>query len=285
MIRFRHQSEWFRSAGGDRRFPISISACRRPVGWYDWGVESRNPGRLRRVLKWIWLLSHALTFPLAILYFVRTHLPVYEPASRALSAFLSGAGLICLAASPVIWIITESMLSMYRFPLSARRAAMLVGGFYCQLGIVSYAGESVAFAMFVCVYTNLLAAFACAAPLFARILRREQPAHPAALRMRGRLLPAAAATTLLLLAPPAVLFPYLRAGFAQMEGTALLSAILATLANTALAARELIGLSVFGRPDPRDQEYSAEWERWAAPTVILLILSVVAGIIIAGATR
>lgn len=208
---------------------------------------------------------------------------VHSSASKPLLLLYAVMGFLCMAGAPVIWIITESMLVMYRFPLSTARAAGLVAGFYIQFGVLWLTGERASFAMFVTVYTTLLASLACILPLYA--MAGKALASRIGRSMGKEAFGAALVLGLMVLVPPVALFPVLRQGFLGMTTVQLAVSIAVTAVNTIWTARELIDLSVFGAPDPREQEYTKEWERWAPPTVIMLILSVVAGIVIAGISR
>ncbi|MDD4871522.1 MAG: hypothetical protein PHR77_13275 [Kiritimatiellae bacterium] len=190
---------------------------------------------------------------------------------------------ICISITPVIWIIAESALLMYRFPFNTSKATGLVAGFYLQLVVICLTGNSLPFAMFVAVYTTLLAIFACLLPAIVKVYRRFDTIQVPV--PHSCVFPLYLLVSFLVLVPPISLFPILRVEFIKMSTIEMIASSLVILANTISTIRSLMDLSVFGRPDPEEQKYSADWERWAAPTVILMILSVVTGIVIAGIRR
>jgi hypothetical protein len=52
--------------------------------------------------------------------------------------------------------------------------------------------------------------------------------------------------------------------------------------NSGLIVFSLYHFSVFVPPAQADAAYDREWERWAAPTIIVLILSAAAAVVVAG---
>ena len=52
--------------------------------------------------------------------------------------------------------------------------------------------------------------------------------------------------------------------------------------NSGLIVFSLYRFSVFAPPPDNDAAYTREWERWAAPTIIILILAETAAIALAG---
>jgi hypothetical protein len=55
--------------------------------------------------------------------------------------------------------------------------------------------------------------------------------------------------------------------------------------NSGLIVFSLYRFSIFAPPPGNDAAYTREWERWAAPTIIILILSATAAIALSGFAR
>lgn len=247
-------------------------------------MERKNHGFLHKTLKWIWLLSNCATFPLAMQYYsCFSAIDPWWAASKTATIFHAVMALICIVAAPVLWIITSSLLIMYRFPLDIPRAVMLLAGFYLQFAVLWWTGDSLAFAMFVSVYATLAAVFVWLIPMIVKA--RHSSSMPGALSSPGSFIAAVTVLVVVLLAPPVALFPMLFAGFARMSISETALSLAVILLNSGFTMKELVDLSIFGVPDPLEKEYAAEWEHWAAPTVILLILSMVGGAVIAAVMR
>lgn len=129
-----------------------------------------------RRIKWIWLLARCALPVLAMLYLVsvsgsgisfRVILP-WLPESLAVFLMQIGGSFYL-----VIWLIAESLLSMYRFPLDLRGALVLVAGYFIQMIVLSITGESVSFAAYVTMYVTLAALFVCIVWLSGLSLRKH----------------------------------------------------------------------------------------------------------------
>jgi hypothetical protein len=227
-----------------------------------------------RGLKWSWLLMQCLMPPLAAWYV--TGRPEWEHPPWAGSAtwLLGMIGVVYL----VLWLIVEALLIMYRFPLETPAAFKLVAGYVIQLAVLVLTGGSIFFAAFVSLFVTLGALYGCAVLLLGFLVAedslRKRP-------VRKRILLGLALCVLGIL-PLGVLFPFLWAGFRPLGRVALAVTAIVLLANTVVTTRSIIDFSIWGRPDPQGPLYDKEWESWAGPTIILLILSAVAAITLAG---
>lgn len=236
---------------------------------------------LHRSLKWLWLWLHVLMLPLAAVYIG----PRLGELSRfsALPAALAGLlTILAGTAALVMWLIAQSLLAMHRFPAATSAAAQLVLGYLVQLAVLAWAGESLPAAAFGSAYITLAALAVCGVALTARAGRGGGPGdgHP-----RGG---AGCALGLLLagLWPLAALYPLAAEGLNGMTPSHRAAGLATMAVNVFITVRTLVGFSIFGRPSTDDgAEADAEWSRWAAPTIILLILSAVAAVLVLGITR
>ena len=242
-----------------------------------------NSTAFYRWLKWTWLLGQCLMPVLAAVYLARR--PDLLAAPPGLSSPFAAALyrlLLPVSASVylILWLIAEAMLCMYRFPLRTGGAAGLVGGFLLQFALLAVTGQSVCFAAFAGLYVTLAALFACLAWLGLAGASRlgRQPGAPRGFAAWGTL----AALLALGVLPLAFLFRPWWAAFAELRPAFRAINGLVLLLNAAGTARTLAGFSIWGRPDPQEALFYREWEKWAAPTIILLILTVVAAALVAG---
>ncbi len=233
-------------------------------------MSDRERRRLYHVIKWLWLLLQALVLPLAALHAVSAAVrwPLVLPAPLLIFA---GAAFL------VLWLITQALLAMARFPLTLKGALLLVGGTVAQFTFLVASGGSLAAAAYA-VFFAILAALAALVAIMAVIAVRRQIGSP-----RARL------TALLALLPAAGLLWFLAAPLRpNISGLSswrpALDWLVLTL-NSGLIVLSLYGFSIFAAPSENDAAYTREWERWAAPTIILLILSAVAAVVLAGIGR
>ena len=227
-----------------------------------------------RLLKWTWLLSQGLMPILAAVYVSGFPRSSFLPAG-AFWKFLFSAG---STGALVLWLIAEALLLMYRFPLKTSGAVKLVAGFFIQFLVLLLTGGSPGFAAFVYIFVTLAALAGCFLLILGRLAIgpwREGKGAWNFLAVAGFLLAAG-------FFPLILLFPYLRAGFQGQCLWSMTANGIVLLVNTGITIRTLIDFSIYGRPDPLKEAYYEEWEHWAAPTVILLILSVVAAVVVAG---
>ena len=203
----------------------------------------------------------AVSLPLAAIY-LKTHGGI--PAA----ALISGAAFL------LVWIIGQSLLSMYRFPLESGPALGLTAGMAAQALIVGLWGGSLTLAAYAAFYSSLFAIVVCGLLLFLHLVSpwKRRPAWWT-IPVAGL---AAAGWLLFCLGRP------LAAGLDQLDSPGRIAALTALGLHTLGAIRSLYGFSVFSSPHPREDAFSREWKKWAAPTVIVLILSVTAAAILAG---
>lgn len=183
----------------------------------------------------------------------------------------------------VLWLIAESLLGMYRFPLKLSDALILVGGFYAQFLLLAVSGESPGFAAYTGIYITMVALFGCFALLALRYVWTNTRRVAGKSAGRALLMWFTALTGLVVAVLPLVcLFFPVWSGFKDLSflWQILNSGML--LANTVSTMRLLTGFSIFGKKDPLGEEYDEEWKKWAPATIILLILAVVAAAVVGG---
>lgn len=177
----------------------------------------------------------------------------------------------------VLWLIAQSLLAMARFPLTLGGALLLVGGTVAQFAFLAVSGGSLAVAAYSVFFATLAALALVALMLTAVALyRRTGP-------LTARLL------ALLAQLPVAGLvwftFTPLRSAASGRLALHELADWLALAGNVGLIVFSLYHFSVFSSPAVDDEAYDREWQRWAAPTIISLILSAAAAVVAAGVGR
>jgi hypothetical protein len=231
---------------------------------------SNDPGnRLYRALKWLWLLVQALILPMAALYAV-------SPTVRWPLAFKPGiAGvlptllLVLIGALFLIfWLMAQALLAMARFPLTLKGGALLVGGTAVQFAALVASGGSLAAAAYALFFATLAALIVLIAIMVVLAFRRQLGS------------PRARLAALLALLPATGLLWFLAAPLRLAPREWLMLAL-----NSGLIVYSLYGFSIFAAPAENDAAYTREWERWAAPTIIILILSATAAIALSGFVR
>jgi hypothetical protein len=217
--------------------------------------------RLYRAVKWLWLLLQALILPLAALYAAspQVHWPLSLPVP-----LLVFAGTAFL----VLWLIAQSLLAMARFPLTLPGALFLVGGTVAQLAFLAASGGSLARTAYSVFFATLAALVIVAAVLAVAAMRRQTGP------------PAACLAVLLAQLPAAVLLWFLLAPLPPVFSD--LPEWLVLTTNSGLIVFSLYRFSIFAPPAETDAAYTLEWERWAAPTIIVLILSAAVAVVVAG---
>mgnify|MGYP003593164875 CR=1 FL=1 len=242
-----------------------------------------------RFLKWTWLLSQCALPFLAALYWARFFPPTTHAEPEAVR-WTQELGRILLslvgAFYLILWLMAEALLCMYRFPLHTPGALKLELGFFIQFVLLLLTGGSPLFAAYAGLYVSIAALFVCLALLLFAYERRRlcEPGGPSTRQKALELLGSLAAALVGFL-PLAVLFGPLWAGFQPLDLWVKAVNGLVLLANTWLNIRSLIDLSIWGRPDPLKPQYDAEWERWAGPTIGLLILAATGAIVALGVSR
>ncbi|MGD9874805.1 MAG: hypothetical protein AB7T27_11145 [Kiritimatiellia bacterium] len=223
-------------------------------------------GKAYKSLKWIWLIGHCAMPFLAVWYILQV--PVQEMIPALLLKLWPAVLTFCM----VFWLIFEALLLMYRFPLKIRDALILVGVFVLQYAAMFWGSGSASYAAFTSIACTLLAMGVCAALLTVKTVAA----------MDSTMKWAAALIIALLFLPPVMFMPLLLFGLREMPPIAKIANTAFMLNAVGVGVRELVGLTVFGKPDDQKAAFDAEWERWAAPTIILLILSAVGALTMGG---
>jgi hypothetical protein len=229
--------------------------------------DNDTNNRLYRAAKWLWLLLQALTLPLAAIHAAspRVHWPLSLPVA-----------LLCLSGSIflVLWLIAQSLLAMARFPLTVGGALLLVGGTIAQFVFLAISGGSLVRAVYAVFFATLAALVAVVALLAVAALRRR--CGPPAVRLVALLAQLPAAGLVWFLMAP------LRPAFSGLPLWRELLEWLVLACNSGVIVFSLYRFSIFAQPAQCDAAYALEWERWAAPTIIILILSAVTAVVLAG---
>ena len=231
-------------------------------------VDERKGGY--RAIKWLWLLLQALILPLALLYALRA--PVRWPLSLPAPLLIFTSALFL-----VLWLIANSLLSMARFPLTLKGGALLVGGTIVQYAFTAATGGSLSAALYAVFFAKSVALAVVVAVMVVIAARRRQWPKPSRLAVLS-ILPPLAGLLWFLVTPLSQAFARLTIWEEAFEW-----ALLAL--NSGLIVLSLYRFSVFAQPVENEEAYTAEWERWAAPTIIVLILSAAAAIVLAGVLR
>jgi len=233
-------------------------------------MNDRVTNRLFRAVKWLWLLLQALILPLAALHAV-------SPAVRW--PLVLPAPLLYFAAAVflVMWLIAQSLLAMARFPLTLKGGLLLAGGTVAQFAFLAASGGSLPAAVYALFFATLAALAAVAAVMVAAALRRRLGPAPARLAALLALLP--------LFGLVGFLAAPLRPALARLPAWRQALEWLVLALNSGLIVFCLHGFSIFAPAPENDAATTREWERWAAPTIIVLILSATAAIVIAGIAR
>ncbi|MCJ7611298.1 MAG: hypothetical protein MUP19_03470 [Candidatus Aminicenantes bacterium] len=231
-------------------------------------MRNGNDSPSYRLLKWAWLLFQASILPVSALYLstAPSELSVIPVARIAL--FLLGSAFL------VFWLIGQSLLAMYRFPLGTAPALRLVSGQALQFVLIFLAGASWTFAFYLSFITKLAAVIILVMILAGwKLLARP-------LRL-FRVLFYLCLAFLCLLFLNIFLGPLL-IGLSGLQSWQIAVDIAAMTLNIGQTVYTLYSYSIFARPSRLSPLYDRAWQKWAPATVILLILSAVAAAVIAG---
>jgi len=231
-------------------------------------MSNENVSPAYRLLKWIWLLLQASILPISALYLST---PPSElsliPVARLLLFFLGAAFL-------VFWLIGQSLVAMYRFPLGFGPAVRLVGGHSLQLALIFLTGASWTFAF----YSSFFATLAAVVIIFLLLAAWKLLARPVRwLRVFFFVCFAALCLTFL-----NIFLGPLLIGFSGLKTWPTVLDIAAMALNIGNMVYALYSFSIFAKPSRLGPHYDRIWQRWAPATVIFLILSAVAALVIAG---
>ena len=230
-------------------------------------MDNEQGKRAYRTVKWLWLLLQASILPLAAWHALSTplHWPLRPPA---LLLYFFGAAFL------IVWLIAQSLLAMARFPLTLKGGLLLLGGSVAQFAFGVAAGGSLGAAMYAVFFATLAALAVLVGVMAVLAVRQRIGSLPA--RLTALLaLPPAAGLLWFLAAPLSPFFSRLPFQRAALEWLVL-------ALNSGLIVYNLYRFSIFAPPADNEAAYSREWERWAAPTIIVLILSATAAIVLAG---
>ncbi len=227
-----------------------------------------NIDTLYRYNKGLWLLMQALLLPMAAIYLSRSPLLTFD--SELLKILLELAGFFLL----ILWLIAQSLLIMHRFPLQLAPALRLTAGYLLSFLIIWGLEGTPLFAAYTAFFTTLLAMIACGACLFFKTLLESKPTVKQLLIA----LPMFAAVLFV----AAWLFIPLLHGINYLPSLSILAALIVLGINTIATTRALWDKTIFSEVvDDQADQYNAEWQKWAAPTIITLILSATAALLIA----
>ena len=232
-------------------------------------MKSTRNGALYRSAKWTWLFSQCLLVPLSVLYLCRANVTPF-PSTNPWQFLL----IISATFFLILWLIAQSLLAMYRFPLDTATALQLVMGQPLTFLFIFLLGGLPLFAAFTTFYTTLLALSICAAVLSLVAVKHGQASRQQALLVLVVLLPSLY-WLIWLFIPIYHAFLGLPAWRRLLEGLVLAANILST-------GRTLWGTTIFARKEEVENEFTEEWQHWAAPTIISLILSAATAAVIGG---
>jgi hypothetical protein len=226
-----------------------------------------NYKTLYRYNKGLWLLMQALMLPMAAIYLSRTPLLTFDIDLLKLLLELVGAFLL------ILWLIAQALLIMHRFPLKLAPALRLTTGYLLSFIIIWSMEGTPLFAAYTAFYTTLLAIIFCGASLVFHALRESKPT------LIQLVITLTVFTTVLCVG--AWLFVPLLNGMNYLPFFNIMATLVILGINTVSTTRSLWGKTIFSNvTDDQANQYNAEWERWAAPTIITLILSATAALLI-----
>ncbi len=227
---------------------------------------------LYRWTKGLWLLMQGLLLPLMVLYLAREWPRLDPPWFLQILLWVVGAFFL------ILWLMAHAVLSMGRFPLTTRGALRLTLGHVFTFVVCWVLFGLPLFAAYVTCLTTLIALIICGSLLAPAAVRAGLTDRRTAL-WASLVLLAGAAGVAWIAAPlwqELSRLPWWQAGLSL--------AMMA--ANIWTTVRGLWSVTTLGATaSPESRAYDAEWERWAAPTIITLILSATAAILLGGVSR
>jgi hypothetical protein len=231
-------------------------------------MGSNRSHALYRSAKWFWLSTQCLLLPLSVLYLCRADIPPFPASPWHLLLAVSGSIFL------ILWLIAQSLLAMYRFPLDTAAALQLMLGQPLTFLFIFLLGGLPLFAAFSTFYTTLLALSICAAGLSFLAVKQAKATLKQVLLVL--LIFLSGSYWLIWLS-----IPMYRA-LLELPGWKRLLEGLVLAANILLTGRTLWGTTIFAKGEESQAEYDEEWQHWAAPTIIGLILSAVTAAIVGG---
>ena len=238
-------------------------------------MSAGQRNKLYDAIKWLWLLLQALILPLAALHAVSPAIRWPLADTPGIDGILPGLLLALIGAAFLIfWLIAQALLAMGRFPLTLGGGLLLVGGTIAQFSFLVASGGTLPEAAYALFFATLAALVALIAIMVVIAFRRQIATSRARLAALLALLPATG--LLWFLAAP------LRPVISRLPFRREALDWLVLAANSGLIVFSLYRFSIFAAPAENDAAATREWERWAAPTIIILILSATAAIVLAG---
>lgn len=231
-------------------------------------MGSNRSHALYRSAKWLWLFMQCLLLPLSVLYLCRADIPPFPASPWHLLLAVSGSIFL------ILWLIAQSLLAMYRFPLDTATALQLMLGQPLTFLFIFLLGGLPLFAAFSTFYTTLLALSICAAGLSFVAVKQAKATLKQVLLVL--LIFLCGSYWLIWLS-----IPMYRA-LLELPGWKRLFEGLVLAANILITGRTLWGTTIFAKGEEGQAEYDEEWQHWAAPTIIGLILSAVTAAIVGG---
>lgn len=241
--------------------------------------------RSYRFVKWFWLVAQC-TMPILAAFEILRYFKAEPGSVFVMFGVDHGIFLALFHASLmlylVLWLIAESILMMYRFPLEFPAALRLTGSFVLQFTVLTLTGGSLFFAAYTSIFVTLAAVYGSLAALALIEAARNTSAF---FRAPWKVLKVWLLVSCALMAgglPLLVLASPVWDVYRKMSGPYLPGSMAVLLMYVVFTFRQLKGASVFAEPDPLDEAYMEEWRKWAGPTIILLILVATLSAIVVG---
>jgi len=231
-------------------------------------MDKVNVSPVYRLLKWIWLLFQASILPVSAIYLSTPPAELSVIPVARIGLFLLGAAFL------VFWLIGQSLLAMYRFPLGTAVAARLVGSQAFQFVLIVLTGASWTFAFYASFITTLTAVI-----IIVMILSGWKMLARPVRWLKVFFYLCLAFLCLLFLN---IFLGPLFIGFTGLETWQVVLDIAAMALSIGQTVYALYSFSIFGRPTRLGPLYDKAWQKWAPATVIVLIISAVAAVVIAG---
>ncbi len=232
-------------------------------------MSGLNQSPLYRWTKGLWLLMQGLLLPLMALYLTREW---SGPTPSVLLQLLLGlVGSFFL----ILWLMAHAVLSMGRFPITTRGALQLTLGHVCTFLVCWILFGLPLFAAYTTFLTTLASVIVCGFLLAPAAVKAGLTDRRTALWATLVLL--AGAAGMLWIAAP------LWRELSRLDWREAGFSLTVLAGNVWSTVRGLWSVTILGAKEgPESRAYDAEWERWAAPTIITLILSATAAIALAG---
>lgn len=228
-----------------------------------------NPSPIYRWAKGIWLLMQGLLLPLAALYLVRDSRLNID--SEILRILLGLAGAFFL----ILWIIAHALLTMARYPLETAGALQLTLGHLFTFLVTWLLVGLPLFAACTTFLTTLTALIICGFLLGPAAVKAGLTGWSKVIYTDLVLLVGVLGIVWLGLPLWGVItdLTWWEAGFN----------LLVIAGSVTSTVRSLWRTTILSENEQADRRaYDAEWQRWAAPTIITLILSATAAVMIVG---